>query len=130
MKIQSCFAVAGMAIGAALPLAAFATQYTQVATQASGVTGGTIDATAHCPAGFVPTGGGYNFDPNNNNFTFFFANTWTKVGQNITSIGGTTKFLPKFVVVRSMSSGDGWAVAGFVNEDITITVYAQCASTY
>jgi hypothetical protein len=93
----------------------------------SGKAGGTVDATAVCPNGYRPTGGGYDFG-NPNDLMVNTVQDYLVIGGNVKGNSLKKVFVPRVVVVRSRQSGNGWNVAGYVNDNVNFQIFATCAS--
>ncbi|WP_445145768.1 hypothetical protein [Dyella sp. Tek66A03] len=106
---------------------ALAAQYTDAMITVSGKAGGTVDATAVCPNGYRPTGGGYDFG-NPNDQMVNVVDGVLYGGGNVNYIYLKKVFIPRVVVVRSRQVGNGWNVAGYVNSDVNFQIFATCAS--
>jgi hypothetical protein len=106
-------------------MGAAASQYISVEEHIEGKAGATADVTAHCPAGFQLTGGGFDMYPGDHLITYYYVAT-----EPVSAYQQITSFAPRIVVAisRPNDAGDGWRVAGFVNEDLTLYAWARCKS--
>lgn len=123
-KVAGCFAFSSLTLVAGT---ASATQYLSVQESVSGVKGQTLDVTAHCPAGFTPTGGGFDMYPGDHQITYVSSVYF--VGSDLRTVTNS-QFVPRVVIAisRPNDAGDGWRVAGFLNDDLTLYAWARCAS--
>lgn len=122
--------IRGIVVSVGLLLAATgatATTYTTVQESVSGAARTSVDVTAHCPAGYTPTGGGYDMPTVLDKNLVIGGYYVSGVLQNIY---GQNFYLPAVVVSISRPSddGSGWRVAGFVNMDTQLYAWARCAS--
>lgn len=106
-------------------MGAAASQYISVEEHVDGKVGSALDVTAHCPDGFELTGGGFDMSPGARTITYY-----TYVTTPVKKFDQATAFAPRMVgtISRPNDAGDGWRVAGFANDDVTLYAWARCKS--
>lgn len=91
---------------------AMAANYRVVTTDQHYSRGAQSTATASCPGGFSPVGGGWNI---------ISGNGWMRVN-------GLGWDIPTYIVTHSDPTSSGWEVGGISEVDLTLRVYAVCAT--